>query len=234
MLIRNRLGNDCVVSMDKREHFVSTVLEWEKVNTRDFPWRRTKDAYRILIAEIMLQRTKAKQVVPVYKQFIKSFPNVHSLAKASVFKIKEEIHSLGLEKRAQGLKRLAKQLVVKYKVEIPKNRDELMKLPWIGNYTANALLCHAFEADVPTVDSNFARVLDRVFSLKPKHPAQKDKRIWAFAQSLMPLVKGDSYRLNLAIIDLASKICRPKKPSCSECPLNSICNYSIIVLSCMQ
>jgi len=216
-----------MIPQEKLESFVRTLLTWAKDNTRDFPWRRTRDAYKILIAEIMLQRTKAEQVVPVYERFVEKYPNAHSLSKASVSEIRGEILSLGLEKRAQGLKKLAEQIVEEHKGEIPNSKDELVKLHGVGNYIANALLCHAFGVDVPTVDANFARLLVRVFSLKPKPPAQKDRRIWAFAQSLMPLVKGRARTLNLAILDFVSKICSPQKPSCRMCPLNFICDYGI-------
>ena len=216
-----------MISEKKRMQFTRILLEWGASNRRDFPWRRTKDAYKILVAEIMLQRTKAEQVVPVYERFVKKYPDPHSLSKASVSGLRAEILSLGLEKRAQGIKKLAEQLVEEHRGEIPNSRDELVKLHWVGNYIANAILCHAFGVDVPTVDANFARVLVRVYSLKPKHPAQKDKRIWIFAQSLMPFVKGRARTLNLAILDLSSKICTPQKPSCRICPLNSICDYGI-------
>ena len=216
-----------MISDKKKKQFTKILLEWDASNRRDFPWRRTKNSYKILVAEIMLQRTKAEQVVPVYERFVKKYPDLRSLSKASVSEIKAEILSLGLEKRAQGLKKLAEQLVKEHMGEIPKSREDLVKLHWVGNYIANALLCHAFGVDIPTVDVNFARLLVRVFSLKSKHPAQKDKRIWAFAQSLIPLVKGRARALNLAILDLASKICTPHKPACAVCPLNPICDYGI-------
>jgi len=219
-----------MIPQEKIESFVRVLLEWAKDNTRDFPWRRTKDVYKILVAEIMLQRTKAEQVVPVYERFVKKYPDPHSLSKASVSELRVEIHSLGLEKRVQGLKKLAEQLVEEHMGEIPCSRNDLLKLHWVGNYIANAILCHAFGKDVPTVDANFARVFVRVFSLKSKHPAQKDKRIWDFARGLMPLVKNNARTLNLGILDLASKICTPQKPSCEICPLNSICDYGIMVL----
>ena len=212
---------------EKLESFVQLLLAWAKNNTREFPWRKTNDPYKILIAEIMLQRTKAEQVVPVYERFVEKYPDPHSLFKASLSELRQEIVSLGLEKRAQGLKKLSEQLVQEHMGEIPKSREELLKLHWVGNYIANALLCHAFGRDVPTVDANFARVLVRVFSMKPKPPAQKDKHIWTFAQSLMPLARGQARTLNLAILDLASKVCTPRKPSCGICPLNTTCDYGI-------
>lgn len=212
-------------SEKKKKQFCKLLLRWYKSNRRDFPWRKTQEPYKILIAEIMLQRTKAEQVVPVYERFIEKYSDLHSLSKAPVSELEKEISSLGLEKRAQGLRKLAEQLMEEHKGRIPNSRNELVKLHWVGNYIANALLCHAFGLDVPTVDSNFARVLVRVFSLESKTPAQKDKRIWIFAQSFMPLAKGRGRAFNLAILDLSGKICTPKKPSCEICPLNFICDF---------
>jgi A/G-specific adenine glycosylase len=206
-------------------------VKWAKTNTRDFPWRKTKNPYNVLVAEIMLQRTKAEQVLPVYKQFLKKFPNFDALNKTSVSEIRNSIIPLGLEKRALGLKRLAEQVIKEYGGRIPCTKDELLELHWVGNYIANAVLCNAFGIDAPMVDANFARVLDRVFSLKPKHPAQKDKRVWALADSMMPYVRGKCRTLNLGILDLASAVCTPRKPSCLACPLNTICDYGVTVLA---
>lgn len=211
---------------EKIDRFVRILLAWSRSNLRDFPWRKTKDPYRILIAEIMLQRTKAEQVVPVYGRFVEKYPDASSVARASPSELLEEIRSLGLEKRALGLKKLAEQLVEKHEGKIPCSKDELLKLHWVGNYIANAVLCHAFGVKAPTVDANFARVLTRVFSLELKHPAQKDKKAWAFAQALMPSARGHARELNLAILDLAATICLPKKPLCGICPLCSTCEYA--------
>ncbi|MGD0495564.1 MAG: hypothetical protein ABSB28_05935 [Candidatus Bathyarchaeia archaeon] len=218
----------------KTEIFVSTLLEWAKNNLRDYPWRVTKDPYKIMIAEIMLQRTRAEQVVPVYQRFLRKYPDLISLSKAPVSDVRLAILSLGLEKRAEGIKQLANQIVEQYHGRIPRTREELMRLHWVGNYIANAILCYAYRVDVPTVDVNFARVLDRVFSLKPKPPAQKDRRVHEFAQRLMPSAKGRCRVLNLGILDLASKICTARKPSCRICPVNSVCDYGALVLKDLE
>jgi A/G-specific adenine glycosylase len=230
--MKNPDPNDRAIMASRRaESFAQTVLAWAKCNTRDLPWRKTKDPYKIIVAEVMLQRTKAEQVLPVYEPFLRQFPDFDSLCKASVTEIRESIISLGLEKRALGLKKLAEQLTNEYGGNVPCTRKELLELYGVGNYVANAVICHAFGIDALTVDANFARVLDRVFSLKPNHPAQKDKRVWAFAESLMPYARGKCRTLNLGILDLASAICTPRKPSCTECPLNTICDYGTLVLA---
>jgi len=216
-----------MIVQEKVESFVRALLSWAKDNTRDFPWRKTNDPYRILIAEIMLQRTKADQVVPSFENFVLNYPNPQVLDKTSLEDVRKSIRSLGLEKRAQGLKRLAKQLVTHHGGKIPNNKKELLGLYGIGNYIANAVLCLAYGEDVPLVDANFARVLKRVFSLQTKEPAQKDKRVWLFATRIMPYARSHSRELNLAIIDLASLICTPKNPKCAECPLNKNCDYAL-------
>jgi A/G-specific adenine glycosylase len=214
----------------KAKMFVDQLLKWAHKNLRRFPWRNTKDPYKILIAEILLQRTKAEQVEPIFKQFISKYPNIKSLNHASANEIKATIFSLGLEKRAEGLKRMANQIVTEYKSRISNDRDELLRLYGVGSYIANAILCHAYDEDALTVDANFARVLDRVFSLKLRRPAQKDKRVKDFANKLLRLSSGQCRILNLSIIDLASQICTPRNPSCNICPLNKMCDHGLKVL----
>jgi len=223
--------NRAKVQLEKRREFARLVLAWATVNLRSFPWRKTDNPYRILIAEIMLQRTKAEQVVPVYERFMMKYPDPTSLSAASVSGLRASIRSLGLEKRAPALKKLAKQIMKQHDGRIPCTKDGLLELHFVGNYTANALLCNAFGECVPTIDSNFARVLERVFSLRLGRPAQKDKRLWKFAESLMPDAKGSCRTFNLGIMDLASAICTPRKPSCKKCPLNTICDYGASVLN---
>lgn len=209
----------------KTKMFVDQLLSWGHNNLRRFPWRNTQDPYKILIAEVLLQRTKAEQVDPVFRQFISKYPNIESLDQASANEVKATIFSLGLEKRAGGLKKMANQIVTQYKSKILNDKKELLKLCGVGNYIANAILCHAYDEDALTVDANFARVLDRVFSLKLRRPAQKDKRVMNFANKLLRLSSGRCRILNLSVIDLASQICTPRNPSCKICPLNNICAH---------
>ena len=173
----------------------------------------------------MLQRTRAEQVLPVFKSFIEKYPDPRAISESSVENIKSSIRSLGLEKRAKSLKIMADQIVSRHEGKIPQNEKDLLSLHGVGNYIANAVLCHAYGHKVPTVDANFARVIKRVFSLEAKEPLQKDRNIWSFAQRML-IHAGDNFRLiNLAIIDLASIICTPRDPKCPECPLNMICDY---------
>ena len=212
--------------MEKLRRFVKNLLRWSEKNLRRYPWRKTKDPYKILIAEIMLQRTRGDQVVQVFKNFIQKYPDARTLADSPIEDIRSTILSLGLEKRAYGLKRLAEQLASRHGGRVPDKEKELLNLYGVGRYIANAVLCHAYGKSVPTVDANFARVLKRVFSLKTKDPAQKDKSVWEFARKIMPFAEERFREINLAVIDLANLICKPRNPECNICPLNDICDYT--------
>ena len=212
--------------IQKKHRFTKTILNWSENNLRVFPWRETKEPYLILVAEIMLQRTKAEQVVPIFNSFIKKFPTPNVLAFTKEATIFEYIKPLGLKKRAAGLKQLGEQLLSKYDGKVPATEKELLDIFGVGQYAANAVLCYAFKKDTVTVDANVARVLDRVFTLTHKAIAQKDKNIHLFAKELIPNLHGKCREFNLGIIDLASLICTPKKPKCSICPVTSICDYS--------
>lgn len=212
-------------SEEKVSKYLSTLKKWGKCNLRTFPWRLTKDPYKILIAEIMLQRTKAEQVVPVFQRFVSEYPNVEILANASIAEIEKIILPLGLKKRAAYIKQLAQQVCKGYNGQIPDNRKEILELLGVGNYIANAVLCHAFGERLPTVDSNFARILNRVFTLQLTK-GQKDQRLWAFTEEMLSRSKLDCRTFNLATIDFGYLICTPKKPKCPQCPQNTICDYA--------
>lgn len=212
------------------EEFTRILLSWSDRNLRNFPWRRTGNPYLILIAEVMLQRTRAEQVVPVYVCFRRRFPKPQDLADASENAILNCIKSLGLRKRAAGLKRLAIQLVSDFEGRVPKTQKELIQLYGVGEYAANAVLSVAYEKNVPAIDANFARVLKRVFFIETSTVPQKDASIVLFANNLLPYVNGNFKTFNWAIIDFSNMICLPRNPKCPVCPLKSICHYGTAVL----
>ena len=219
-----------MASDNRLEEFVQILMSWSYRNLRDFPWRRTKNPYLILIAEVMLQRTRAEQVVPVYVCFRRSFPKPQDLAEASENAILNCIQSLGLRKRASGLKRLAIQLVSDFEGRVPKTRKELIQLYGVGNYAANAVLSVAYEKNVPAIDANFARILKRVFSVETSAIPQKDENLALFANNLVPYVDGKFKIFNWTLIDFSNMICLPRTPKCPACPLKSICHYSAVIL----
>ncbi|WP_056934145.1 HhH-GPD family protein [Thermococcus barophilus] len=206
----------------KVRFFVENLLKWYTKYGRDFPWRKSKNPYHILIAELMLQRTKASQVERVYLEFIEEFPDLVSLSKASQDRVRQYFSKLGLEWRARKVIALAKILVNKYQGEIPCDRDELLSLPGIGEYISAAILSFACNIPIAVVDSNVVRVLSRYFGITPKGEGRRDRRILQLASMILP--KENHREYNFAIIDFASEICTPKNPKCFMCPLREMCS----------
>lgn len=200
------------------------ILEWWYRNRRDYPWRHERDPYRILIAEIMLQRTKADQVVPVYQEFLRRYPSIESLSKAKLEDVESFFDRLGLRWRAKRVIEMAKYVVNEYGGRLPRKREELLKIPMIGEYMADALLSFAYGENIAVVDANVVRVLGRLLCMKPRGEARRDPRFRRIANMMVPRDRAREY--NWAIIDFAALICTPRKPKCSICPLkNSCCFY---------
>ena len=175
------------------------------------------------MAEIMLQRTRADQVEPVYSDFIKKFPNVWELNKATKEEIGEYFSRLGLLWRTKLVKRLAKELINRFKGEIPKERDALLSLPAVGEYIADAVLCFAYGRDIAVVDSNVCRVIGRVFGIIAKGEARRDHRFKTLAQEIVP--SGRANEFNWAMIDFAALVCTSRNPKHDICPMQNFCHY---------
>ena len=208
--------------MEAKKAFSERLLEWFREYGRSYAWRKTEDPYEIIIAEIMLQRTKADQVEPVYIDFMKKFQNVRKLNKATEKEVSEFFSRLGLLWRVKLVKRLANELINRYKGEIPKERDALLLLPAVGEYIADAILCFAYKKDVAVVDSNVCRIIGRLYNKKAKGEARRDPQFREAINQLLP--PGKAREFNWAMIDFGALICKPK-PQCSKCPLNLYCCY---------
>ena len=212
------------MSGNKREVIVSRLLEWFEDHGRVYPWRQDTDPYRVLMAEIMLQRTKADQVLPVYRSFLKKFPNPESIVNAASEEVERFFSMLGLKWRAEKVRKLAEALVLKYRGDIPDTRKELLSLPGVGEYVADAVLCFAYGRNVAVVDANVCRVIRRVFGLKARGEARRDPRFRRVADWLLPRNRAKEF--NWAMIDFAAMVCTPRKPKCDGCPLSDICMYA--------
>ncbi len=208
----------------KKDFFNGALLKWYEQNHRDFPWREVSDPYAILISEILLQKTRAENVVTVFKKFIVKYPNANRLSTASFTDIRNEINKLGLHtQRALKMQNLAKILVEKHNGKIPNNRNELLELPGIGIYIANAVLCFAFNCDVPLLDTNISRIIERVFSVKVTGEERKKIRVWNLIAEFLP--EGKSREYNYSLIDFGAKVCTARNPKHNLCPLIEICDY---------
>lgn len=210
---------------DSRKIFSKRLLTWWKNNKRDFPWRHTNDPYAVLIAEMLLRKTTALQVDGLYRALIGKYPDVKSLSEADENELRDMIKPLGMEhKRAKLLKKVSNVIIESYKGVIPSAQKELLQLPGIGPYAANAVLSFSHTQNVPMVDTNFVRLIERVFGFKSSRVrARDDKQIWEFAETLVP--KGRSKEFNLAVIDFAASVCGARVPKCEVCPLTSVCVF---------
>jgi A/G-specific adenine glycosylase len=209
----------------KRCKFAENLISWHRTNKASFPWREEKDPYKILVSELLLRKTTRKQVKEIFPRFFQKYPDLSVLANAPLAEIDKTIRPLGMEhKRAQLLKELAECIVSERGGAVPTTEKDLLALPGVGRYAANAVLCFAGCKDVPLVDTNAIRVIQRVFSFKAKKErARTDPEVWEFVLSLIPPGKGRVF--NLALLDFAAAVCIPRNPKCSTCPNDATCDY---------
>ncbi len=210
----------------RKRRFSRALLQWYNKGRRQFPWRNGKrNAYEILIAEMMLRKTDSAKAAEVYDKFVAKYPTPVSLANAKIASIRKEIKLLGIADRGRLLKLTARQIVENHHGNVPHDFSELIALPGVGPYTANAVLCFAFREDMALLDTNIIRVLGRVFSVHSNKPrARDDPALWDFAEALVPKGKAISY--NRALLDFAAQVCTLANPKCSTCPLRGICDYA--------
>ena len=180
------------------------LLAWYKANGRDLPWRRTHDPYAILVSEVMLQQTQVSRVLPRYEAWLARWPNAESLAAAEPADVIRAWDGLGYNRRAIRLHRCA--AIVAERGGFPREPAELRQLPGVGAYTAAAIACFAFGAQVPAPDTNARRVLGRAFGDPHALPPP-----------------GRAYEWNQALFDLGSSVCIARRPRCQVCPLSSAC-----------
>ena len=198
------------------------LIEWYRENARDLPWRRTRDPYRIMVSEIMLQQTQVDRVIPKYHAFLELFPTLEALADAPVSEVIRAWAGLGYNRRALNLQRAARAVVAEHGGEMPRTVAELRALPGIGPYTAGAIACFAFEQYVGFADTNIRRVLHRVLygPELPQHAATP-REIEQIAEISVP--EGEGYIWNQALMELGALICRARSTDCESCPLARWC-----------
>lgn len=201
----------------------SILLEWGKRHIRSFPWRETRDPWKVLLAEVLLHRTRADQVVPVYRKVVEHYPDPFSLATARLDDLERMLRPLGLHWRVSLLLEMARTIVREYDGHVPVDRESLRALPGISDYIAGAVRCFAFGLPDPVLDTNTVRVLGRLFGLRVTDSSRRSRR---FRELMEAVVEGEDPRdLVLSILDLAALVCRPRDPRCMECPLYSLCQH---------
>jgi A/G-specific adenine glycosylase len=200
----------------------ATLLDWFRRNGRDLPWRHTRDPYRILVSEVMLQQTQVERVIPKYHAFLERFPTVHALAEAPTAEVILLWAGLGYNRRAVNLQRAARAVVEEHGGAFPQDVTILEALPGIGPYTAGAVACFAFEQDVGFMDTNIKRLLHRLF-LGPEIPEQRrsDREMNEITGAIIP--EGQGWVWNQALIEFGALQCTSRKPACLTCPLQRHC-----------
>jgi A/G-specific adenine glycosylase len=195
------------VEIEKKEiqQFQKKILEWYAINIRDFPWRQDRNPYHILISEVMSQQTQISRVVPKYEAWLEKFPTIEALAAAKISEVLAAWSGLGYNRRALFLKKAAEVIVQTYDGKFPQDEKSLRSLPGIGEYTARALLCFAFDQQIAVVDTNVRKVILVEF------PDALDtiKDIQLIAEQLLP--HGKAYEWNQALMDYSSAILKQEK-----------------------
>lgn len=205
--------------------FQVRLVKWWDSNKINYPWREFKDPYKILLSEILLRKTNAEKVrnfLPIVLSELSSFNEISKMKKA---RLKKLLHPFGLQAhKSNELKKIAKNVKNKYSGIIPDDYDHLIELKGIGPYIANAILCFGFNQRRPILDTNVIRIYERSFNIKSnQNRPRTDKKLWEFSKSMLPKHKVKEF--NYALLDFAKKICKPRKPLCGICAINSICHF---------
>jgi len=196
------------------------VLAWFEPRRRAYPWRRTRDPYRVLVAEVMLQQTQAARVEPAFARFLRAFPSLRALARAPLREVLVAWDGLGYNRRAVALAEAARRIAREHGGRVPRDPTALRSLPGVGPYTAAAVASIAFGLPAATVDTNVRRIVSRVTAGAEDLGAG---RVRELAQAWLD--PRDPGAWNQALMDLGRELCRPR-PRCEPCPLRTGCRYA--------
>lgn len=206
----------------KMQDFAVILLKWNRQdNTRQMPWKGEKDPYKIWLSEIILQQTRVEQGLDYYNSFIRTFPDVHKLAKAPDEKVFKLWEGLGYYSRCRNLIFSARYISNELKGQFPTTYDDIKNLKGVGPYTAAAISSFAFNLPYAVVDGNVFRVLARIFGVsEPIDSTEGKKKFTELANQLLD--KNQPGRYNQAIMDFGAVICKPL-PLCDRCPFQKTC-----------
>jgi A/G-specific adenine glycosylase len=212
-----------VSPIKNKTEFSARLLAWHKRHGRhDLPWQGTRDAYRIWVAEIMLQQTQVAAVIPYYARFLERFPDIAALAAAPEEEVLRLWSGLGYYSRARNLRRAAELMVERHGGVFPRALEDIEALPGIGRSTAAAVAAFAYGTRAAILDGNVKRVLARHFAVAG-FPGDKrvEQRLWKIAEEQLPPRAIGRY--TQAIMDLGATLCTRAQPACAGCPLATSC-----------
>jgi len=204
----------------------ATLLAWyARFGRTHLPWRETRDPYRVLVSEFMLQQTQVERVLPLYAAFVARFPDFAALAAAGADEVVRMWRGLGYNSRAIRLHRIARE-IAGGSGTLPHEREALLALPGIGPYTAAAVRAFAFDADDVALDTNLRRVVHRVMLGLEYPPLAGERELDALLRAALPA--GSAHDWNSALMDLGATICTARAPKCLVCPLRDACSAAPI------
>lgn len=205
-----------------RQWFRRRLLAWYRQNGRDLPWRKTRDPYRVLVSEIMLQQTQVDRVLPKYHEWLDRYPSFEALAEAPVADAVKTWYPLGYNIRPRRLHAIARESVARYGGQLPGDEATLLSFDGIGEYTAGAVRSFAFGERAAILDTNVARLLFRVFVARGDAKAHATRRrLWDLSRAVLP--HKHVYDFNQALMDFGATVCAARKPECHRCPMTAKC-----------
>jgi A/G-specific adenine glycosylase len=198
------------------------LLAWYARHGRDLPWRETRDPYRVLVSEIMLQQTQVDRVLPKYGEWLERYPTFEALAAAEDADVVRTWYPLGYNIRPRRLQAIARESVARFDGTLPDDELTLRSFKGIGAYTAGAIRSFAFRERAAILDTNVARVLFRVFigDGEPKSHAMT-QHLWKVSETLVP--RRDVFDFNQALMDFGAMVCPARNPKCLSCPMSTDC-----------
>ena len=206
------------------QSFSKNLLSWYFNSPISFPWRKTKNPYKIWLSEIMLQQTRATTVIPYYENWILKFPTLNSVSNSSLDDVLKAWEGLGYYARVRNFHKACKIVKIKFNSQIPKKFSDLIQLPGIGDYIASAVLSIAFNKPRPAIDVNVVRIISRLNCIQKPYPSSKND-INDFL--LCKIDNNNSGDFNQALMDLGRTTCKSSNPNCISCPIIMFCKAHV-------
>ncbi len=205
-----------------RQWFRRRLLDWYKRHGRSLPWRETRDPYRILVSEIMLQQTQVDRVLPKYHEWLDRYPDFATLAGADPEEVVGSWYPLGYNIRPRRLQDIARESVRSHGGGLPDDEAALRSFRGIGPYTAGAVRSFAFGKRAAILDTNVARVLFRVFVGRgPLKQHAMEKHLWRLSWAVLP--HRHVFDFNQGLMDFGALVCAARQPQCPACPMTAKC-----------
>ena len=205
-----------------RQWFRRRLLAWYRQHGRTLPWRETRDPYRVLVSEVMLQQTQVDRVLPKYLEWLDRYPSFEALADAPEGDVVRTWYPLGYNIRPRRLHAIAREAVESYGGQLPGDEASLRSFKGIGAYTAGAVMSFAFGKRAAILDTNVARVLSRVFVGRERDKRHaSEKHLWALSRTVLP--HRHVYDFNQALMDFGATVCSARSPRCEPCPMRTKC-----------